>query len=99
MKCILLFLTLILTGSFHANAEDPNIVSESIHEGTLAINIIGTANIVQMGEAKDYDKRCSCRCTAQGILLRECGGEEENLGNYGNIQNCNLEKEKHPRCN
>jgi hypothetical protein len=31
--------------------------------------------------------------------LRECGDQTENLGNYGNIENCNEQMESHPLCN
>ena len=99
MKFNFLFFILILTGGFYAYAEEPNIVSEPIYGGIFVANTIGTANIGQIGGAADHDKSCSCWCSAQGILLRECGDETENLGNYGNIKNCNIHKESHPQCN
>jgi hypothetical protein len=99
MEFKFLFFILILTGGFYAYAEEPNIVSEPIYGGIFAANTIGTANIDHAGGATDHDKSCSCSCSAQGILLRECGDETENLGNYGNIKNCNKQKESHPQCN
>ena len=99
MKFNFLFFILILTGGFYAYAEEPNIVSEPIYGGIFVANTIGTANIGQIGGAADHDESCSCWCSAQGILLRECGDETENLGNYGNIKNCNIHKESHPQCN
>jgi hypothetical protein len=99
MKLKSLFFILILTGGFYAYAEEPNIVGEPIYGGIFAANTIGTANIDQNGGAEGQDKSCRCWCSAQGILLRECGDETENLGNFGNIKNCNKHKESHPQCN
>jgi hypothetical protein len=99
MKQKFLFLVLLLMGSLNVYAEKPNAVSETIYDDSIAMNAAGAANTVEMGEETSNDSHCSCRCTAQGILLRECGDETENLGNYANIQNCNLQKENHPKCN
>lgn len=98
MKFKFLFIILILTSGCYAYAEEPNSISESIYDVSFAANAIGTANTNQIGGATDKHKSCSCSCTAQGILLRECGDETENLGNYGNIKNCNRQKESHPQC-
>lgn len=99
MKFKFLFFILISTGGFYAHAEEPNIVNEPIYGDIFAANTIRTASIGRIGGAADHNKSCSCWCSAQGILLRECGGETENLGNYGNIENCNKHKESHPQCN
>jgi hypothetical protein len=99
MKFKFLFFILILTSGFYAYAEEPNIVSDPIYGGIFAANTIDTANIGQIGQAENNDKSCSCSCSAQGILLRVCGDETENLGNFGNIKNCNMHKESHPQCN
>ena len=99
MKQKLLFLVLLLMGSLQVYAEKPNTISKTIIDVTYAINAAGAANAVEMGEETSNDGHCNCRCTAQGILLRECGDETENLGNYANIQNCNLQKETHSKCN
>lgn len=99
MKFKTFFFILVLTGGFYVNAEEPNIVSEPIYDDLFAANTIGTAGAGQIGGAADYDRSCSCRCSAQGILLRECGDQTENLGNYGNIENCNEQMESHPLCN
>ena len=99
MKIKFILFTLIVTSGFYAYAEEPHIVSDPIYGGVFAANPIYTASIGQIGHAKNYDKSCSCSCSAQGILLRECGDEEENLGNFGNIENCNLHMESHPQCN
>jgi hypothetical protein len=101
MKYRLLFIALMMTGAFFASAEEPIIVFEATYDSAfaLALDPLRSNNIAPSGGARDYDKSCDCRCTAQGILLRECGDEVENLGNYGNIKNCLLHKEDHPRCN
>ena len=99
MKQKFLFLILILMSSLYVYAEKPNTINETTYADIFAINAAAAANTVEMGEATSNDSRCSCSCTAQGILLRECGDETENLGNYANIQNCNLQKDNHPKCN
>ncbi len=99
MKFKFFFIALVLVGGLYAYAEELKIVSEPAYDGALAANTIGNANIVQVDGVANHNKNCSCRCTAQGILLRDCGSGDENLGNYGNIQNCNIQKEKHPQCN
>tara|TARA_R110002124_G_scaffold91022_1_gene231879 strand:+ start:1484 stop:1783 length:300 start_codon:yes stop_codon:yes gene_type:complete len=99
MKIKFLFFILVLTRGFYASAGEPNIVSDPIYGGVFAANTIDTVSIGQMGQAENDDKGCSCSCSAQGILLRECGDEIENLGNYGNIENCNMHMESHPQCN
>lgn len=99
MKFKFHFFILILMGGFYAYAEEPNIANEPIYDDTFSANTIRTASIGRIGGAVDHNKSCRCWCSAQGILLRECGGETENLGNYGNIENCNKQKESHPQCN
>ena len=99
MKLVFPIIALLLASSFYAYAEDQHIVGEDIFDEVFAAKTIGTANMFTAVEAADSDESCSCICTAQGILLRECGDETENLGNFGNIQNCNLQREKHPQCN
>ena len=99
MKIKFIFFTLIVMSGFYAYAEEPHIVSNPIDGVIFAANAIHTASTGQTGQAKNYDKSCSCSCSAQGILLLECGDEEENLGNFGNIENCNLHMESHPQCN
>ena len=84
---------------FYAYAEEPNIANEPISGDIFAANTIRTASIGRTGGAAGQNKSCSCWCSAQGILLRECEGETENLGNYGNFENCNREKDSHPQCN
>jgi len=81
------------------NAEDPDTGVEIASGGIAAINTARIATVDRDGRAADYNESCHCQCTAQGILLRECEGETENLGNYGNVANCNKHLASHPKCN
>lgn len=99
MKFTYLFFTLLLAGVFSANAEEPVVVGEPMSGGLVLAATTAITDIVQFGDTADEKKGCSCRCSAQGILLLECEGRTENLGHFGNIANCNIHKEKHPQCN
>ncbi len=98
MKSRSFFVVLVLACSFTAFAEEPDRVSLENHDEDRASGAILSLNMPEMIGATDYTKSCSCLCTAQGILLLQCGDEVENLGNFGNIKNCNLHKDKHPKC-
>lgn len=89
---------LILAMSFCAYAEEPDIVSEHPDLDVSAGSIMHATSTARDGGAADHNEDCRCWCTPQGILLRECAGETENLGNYGNIANCNKHLEAHPQC-
>ena len=89
---------LILVMSVCAYAEEPDIVSEHPNVDVSTASMMHAKSITRDGGAADHNEDCRCWCTPQGILLRECGGETENLGNYGNIANCNKHLEAHPQC-
>lgn len=99
MKLKRLLFVLLFMGSCFTYAQEPGVVSAPVAGGVLAAYTTITENINHMGGAVDHNKSCSCRCSAEGILLLECGDETENLGNYGNIENCNIYKESNPQCN
>lgn len=99
MKFKFLFVGLILMSGVYVHAEEPEIIDEPMYGSEVVAATTGTTDRVPLGGEADYNESCICRCTAQGVLLRECDGATENLGNYGNVSNCNIEKEEHPQCN
>ena len=92
-----LILTVMAWLPVHTYAAD--IARTAIHSETDTAVTLTKAQPYQGRGLNDKRQECNCHCTPQGILLLQCGTDEENLGNYGNLENCNLWMKKHSKCN
>jgi len=99
MKRKLLCFFVLLTGSVCGYAQQPTGVSDLLTGEPPAASGIQLAAADQNPDETGSGESCRCWCTAQGILLHQCNGEAENLGNYGNLANCREHLASHPRCN